>query len=449
MKTSELIMLARTMSAQYNVRVIVEEKGAATAWDDNGRATIILPMETDADKALCRGYLDHEIGHVRFTDHSLDIPHTCHEAWNIFEDVWIEERMGKCFKGAARNLKTLETRVFDDGHLKDCLIRHQPYIEWLLYKRRGLAGADELERKLDPQLVPMLRAIAERPTHSTAENLQAAKDFMALVPANTVMPSAADTDIGERARGQVGDGRTGRAMRGAESWDAIRPSEMEECRPDPLLLAQLDRVLPPYLQSLRWKPARIGREGTCLSGRHLYRVATGDDRIFRTPGKRQDREIEVGFLLDYSFSMCKRKVAMETVAAAMLAMLTRIPKTRVFAWSFGGDEAKQLYLNGKFYRWSLQGVTPTHLGMTRALSSFSFRPGVRSLLFVITDGMPDHPDKVLDLNGVYDQLGVERYGISIDCKDALASMFTHWVDIQDVKTELAPALLGMLRRAMA
>lgn len=162
MRLVELIMLARTMSQRYGVDVTVSTDGKSAyaqsfKVDGKRKFTIALPCVEDAGKfdRMTRGYLDHEIGHVLFTDFDLidDISRMPSYALvpvhNIIEDVYIEGRMGKLYPGAAVNMRWLARNVFTPDMAYDTVERflrgltletaRDFLIAYTLYKRRSLA----------------------------------------------------------------------------------------------------------------------------------------------------------------------------------------------------------------------------------------------------------------------------------------------------------------------
>ena len=75
MESRTLEMLAVAMSEEYGVTVICNGQMAETTFEqDSGRAVITIPSIPIQDRyyrALLRGYVDHEVGHVRFSDRVL------------------------------------------------------------------------------------------------------------------------------------------------------------------------------------------------------------------------------------------------------------------------------------------------------------------------------------------------------------------------------------------
>lgn len=110
-----LPIVARAMGENYGVQVTIGGNGAWT----NGKI-INLPVLPEDDKMAeiyARGFLDHEAGHVRFTDIELNQGDTPLEGWmaNAIEDIRIEKEMGKKFPGCKLNLERLAQEVALEG----------------------------------------------------------------------------------------------------------------------------------------------------------------------------------------------------------------------------------------------------------------------------------------------------------------------------------------------
>ncbi len=125
MESRTLEMLAVAMSEEYGVTVVCNGQMAETTFaQDSGRAVITIPSIPIQDRyyrALLRGYVDHEVGHVRFsdrvllTDGPLRYPHYAGSLKNItgiFEDIVVERDMGESFPGCRRNLRTFSTLIY-------------------------------------------------------------------------------------------------------------------------------------------------------------------------------------------------------------------------------------------------------------------------------------------------------------------------------------------------
>ena len=108
---STLEKLGRILSAQYGVNVVFEGDQAMT----DGK-TITLPYFPNPSKELVdelNGFLDHEVGHVKFTDFKTleKVKTRFHgEMLNAIEDVRIERGMIEEFPGTAYHLNPLNEK---------------------------------------------------------------------------------------------------------------------------------------------------------------------------------------------------------------------------------------------------------------------------------------------------------------------------------------------------
>lgn len=111
--------LASMLSSRYGVKITLSGGDAYTNFSTNP-PTINLPLVASGDghKVLLRGYIDHEVGHIRYTKMLFrrDIGQwgsLTSSLWNICEDVYIERAMSAAFKGCAQNLRTIALELFD------------------------------------------------------------------------------------------------------------------------------------------------------------------------------------------------------------------------------------------------------------------------------------------------------------------------------------------------
>lgn len=118
-----LAQVATVLAKEYGVRVKVGGSTAYTSRDENNKWFINIPALATNDPYymdIMRCYLDHEAGHVRFSDMDLlkenkkDMTYILKSVWNIFEDVFIERKMSRSFSGCARNLRVGAERIFSD-----------------------------------------------------------------------------------------------------------------------------------------------------------------------------------------------------------------------------------------------------------------------------------------------------------------------------------------------
>ncbi len=106
---AQMAALASGLGRKNGIRVVFDNYSTACT---DGK-TIVLPLTSKESSWIVRGYLDHELGHVRFTD--LDLfpksPPFERSLVNIIEDVRIEKALGDAYPGMATNLSTLVSEL--------------------------------------------------------------------------------------------------------------------------------------------------------------------------------------------------------------------------------------------------------------------------------------------------------------------------------------------------
>lgn len=115
----QLARLSTALGGRYGVRIEIDGDEAYTFRSrETGDFVIKLPavsFKSDAT-AMLRGFIDHECGHVRFTD--FDVIDCCptgqvrHHVFNIFEDIRIERKMSHYYKGCRGHFDALERYFF-------------------------------------------------------------------------------------------------------------------------------------------------------------------------------------------------------------------------------------------------------------------------------------------------------------------------------------------------
>lgn len=145
----DVVLLCRMLSAQYKIKIqpgtcSVADKFDAPAWCRKDKDGYILsvpfsPYMTEEQWRYLRGFIDHECGHVKFTDFQtyMDLQKSvvadclqykprasaylkdflkdyANMVVNILEDVRIERLMGIDFPGSRTNLNKLSEHLFKD-----------------------------------------------------------------------------------------------------------------------------------------------------------------------------------------------------------------------------------------------------------------------------------------------------------------------------------------------
>lgn len=170
-------LVASALSDEYGVRVVCAGLRAQSRRDANGIPIITVPAIPIRDpnyRLLMRGYIDHEVGHIRFSDSKAiesgvlehpEISGSIKAIASIFEDIGVDKLMGECFVGCRRNLRRLVQLLYGEGarELPDAAklendfeayllpTRELPWIiwrtmlQWLIRASRALAAP-----KLEP-----------------------------------------------------------------------------------------------------------------------------------------------------------------------------------------------------------------------------------------------------------------------------------------------------------
>lgn len=227
MRVEELVMLARIMGQRYGIDVtLASEADTAFARQDRQgdvwKYRITIPCVKDKGKfdKMVRGYLDHEVGHVLFTD--FDIvksglrERSLQAVFNIIEDVRIEELMGKLYPGSGANMRWLARHIFTPEHAHDSIRAFVNKIAnggaddemqyfftaYVLYKRRcwadaKLAHSDKLFEDIKAVMCKddsfmagkfkQLDELLEKPVRSTQESLELAERIFNLALRETEM----------------------------------------------------------------------------------------------------------------------------------------------------------------------------------------------------------------------------------------------------------------------
>ena len=224
--TQTLEMVAIALSEEYGIKVLCSGRTAESTFaPGTGKPLIIIPSVSVSDKnylILLRGYIDHEVGHVRFTDRAaldaalMDHPKiigSLKSVTYIFEDLYVERMMGEHFFGCRGNLKKLALLVYgkkrrDPVPARELLAglesgatgqQEYPYHLWtaisqyILYRTRGEAlvelreflpfyrePVDLFAPGLADRLEPVLARVRAEGVSSRA-NFELARETMAVV----------------------------------------------------------------------------------------------------------------------------------------------------------------------------------------------------------------------------------------------------------------------------
>ena len=254
--------LASMLGARYGVKVQVSGTGAFT--DYRGKSPIInLPLVTAerGQEVLLRGYIDHEAGHVRYTNRKIldnarvQRVYLVKTLWNICEDVYIERRMSAAFRGCGQNLRRIAIVLFR-GKIEPTT--SEPVLEqalsYILYGCRSIP-VQELRPEAAvlrdafpwPSILPELDKLIARSavTKNSAECLSLAEEMEALII------SAYKQEYGEKQSQQDSQGQDSQSGQGQDSQGqdsqsgqgSQKPLTKEEQRLAASLKKKLDKAI--------------------------------------------------------------------------------------------------------------------------------------------------------------------------------------------------------------
>ena len=250
--------LASMLGARYGVKVQVSGTGAFTNY--GGKSPIInLPLITAerGQEVLLRGYIDHEAGHVRYTNRKIfknarvQRVYLVRTLWNICEDVYIERRMSAAFRGCGQNLRRIAITLFR-GKIEPTT--SEPVLEqalsYILYGCRSIPVQElrpEAEVLRDafpwPSILPELDKLIARSavTKSSNECLSLAEEMEGLIV------SVYKQEYGEKQSQQDSqDSQSGQGQgqgQGQDSQSGHKPLTKEEQKRAASLKKKLDKAI--------------------------------------------------------------------------------------------------------------------------------------------------------------------------------------------------------------
>ena len=227
--------------------------------------------------------------------------------------------------------------------------------------------------------------------------------------------------------------------------------------PENLRLESLtaSRALRTRLQALmqartlrRTAPGRYGR----LDGRLLHRLSVQNPRVFLRREEVSGINTAVHILLDISGSMY-RKIHLATSACyAVASALSGIPGINVGVTAFPATTPNDIpgvcplvrhgQRVGIDFDVPAAGATPLAEALWWIAGQMVPLKECRKILLLVTDGLPDNPEKVTEALLVLRQFGIKPVGIAI-CSPALADILPIQAEVNNLN-ELAGAMFGIL-----
>lgn len=456
-------MLARALSQQDNVIVHVHGRSAYVSYE-NGKFIIYVPVPCycEEEDAYYRGYLDHELGHVKFSDMDAlkSIDPQLRGFVNVLEDVYVEWRMGSMFPGSKKNLERLAASIFTEAHAAECIKQadniNDITLLLVLYARRGINHSlDIIGDRCRALGVPVddIYKLLERQTYCTQDNIRLASDIYALLPEEAYLcskslPLSVEDAISstfeavQRAACRSGTGRRA-------SFYVCTPRAASSTRDNvPLsgrIYGPLLRTLPPLLQSIQYRAGRTGYRGRV--GRDIYKVAVADARVFEKKARRLSQSVQIIMLSDYSSSMSGFAYHMDKAVYAMMYVLRTIPHVDIHVYGYSSFMFEEIKYGTPMKFPCPDGLTPTGDAMLKVFSQFNSEG--RRILFLFTDGSPSDKDVFVDALELYRARGIEIYGVGMRGM-RVSNWFDedHRVEVEDMENDFAPMVCKLLKKAM-
>ena len=246
--------LASMLGARYGVKVQVSGTGAFT--DYRGKSPIInLPLVTAerGQEVLLRGYIDHEAGHVRYTNRKIfnnarvQQSYLVKTLWNICEDVYIERRMSAAFRGCGQNLRRIAIVLFC-GKIEPttCEPVLEQALSYILYGCRSIP-VQELRPEAAvlrdafpwPSILPELDKLIARSavTKNSDECLSLAEEMEALIL------SAYKQEYGEKQSQQDSQGQDSQGQDSQSGQGSQKPLTKAEQKRAASLKKKLDKAI--------------------------------------------------------------------------------------------------------------------------------------------------------------------------------------------------------------
>lgn len=227
--------------------------------------------------------------------------------------------------------------------------------------------------------------------------------------------------------------------------------------PENLRLESLtaSRALRTRLQALmqartlrRTAPGRYGR----LEGRLLHRLSVQNPRVFLRREEVSGINTAVHILLDISASMHNSIRLATSACYAVASALSGIPGINVGVTAFPATTPNDvpgvcpLVRHGQRvgidFDVPAAGATPLAEALWWIAGQMVPLKECRKILLLVTDGLPDNPEKVTEALLVLRQFGIKPVGIAI-CSPALANILPIQAEVNNLN-ELAGAMFGIL-----
>ncbi|WP_319760627.1 cobaltochelatase CobT-related protein [Maridesulfovibrio sp.] len=498
-----LPLVASVLGRKYGVQVRI---GGDKAFTD-GKVIQLPAMPLDCDETLtrmARSYLDHEAAHIRETNFEwLKLakltPFEMH-IWNSLEDWRVENKLAELFPGCRQNFHWLIRHLFINDGSNAQAAKIDPatsVLNWLLLTVRSWdveelgTECTQIASIIDaqyPDLTARLNGILQKVRSKcdstqdcilyTREIVDLLKAYLKQLESNGQSTPAKKLkklldsnsgnlpkDFGEVLEEQLAshapdDAEEGLrvAKDGYKKLTVLDETELELTR---RASTALKSRLHGIIQAKTIKHDRIGRRGL-LSTAHLYRIAVGNPRMFRSRLESRSISTAVHILIDCSGSMRRRIGLASQISHTVVSALNSINGVNVGVSAFpairtqGGENyddptvAPILNHGQKLHtRFGVAASGSTPLGevLWWTFQQMMPLPENRKIILCITDGVPDNPANAHQAIKDGSAYGFEIYGLGIK-SEAVFNLFPGKSRVITELPDLAPAMFDLLQESL-
>ena len=219
---------------------------------------------------------------------------------------------------------------------------------------------------------------------------------------------------------------------------------------------QVEKLSRSIIQEYQTKTRRrsIASEAGRLDGRSLVRAYIGDPMVFRVKKHLELPQPAIAVVVDASLSMRGMKMRLAKQACAVLLETNEHLRVKTSLHMFGGSQALQvkgfeqpvLPARQKLVAVQAAGGTPMAEGLWEAGVALARRREQRKLLFLLSDGEANDPERTQEVADMLQASGIEMYGIGI-ISNAVENYCQHSHLLTD-PAMIGEAILLAMKRSM-
>lgn len=455
-------------------------------WDGKVLNMSQLPFESPTAATLALGFMVHEVGHVRYTE-KIGYPTKLHSCiGNALEDPRVEKCMITRFAGARRTLADLVGLMVKLGRFAPpqpdmslpelagfyALFRlrlamlDQTAVTDLVreYRLQLQSSIPTLFDRLDAMIMEAVDCRSKADVLALTERIiELLKDSLDADKKKKDPKDLTSTDFSDLAAPEFAAIADDAAAQGIPQMPDSMPSTEIAPASDMVSSAKagtnaLRVILEDQLQALKLRRWQSTHRGPRVDARNLWRLQTGDMKVFEARSEGIGINTAVLNLLDRSLSMKHNLDLVMQVGFAIHSSLENIDGVRVCTAAFpaahSGEKGVSVLTDfhdstrrtaERYAGLKTFGKTPLSEALLWAMHALLAQDCTRRILVVETDGQPDEKPTCERLLKELEVAGIEVYGIGINID--VSGLISNSKMVTTVEG-LAPAVFGMLRSAV-